>query len=171
MPKPLRPALEPLLKTIALMTQSIQEYDRQLVEVLAEESYPETKLLRRVHGIGTLTALTFVLTLESSAARPIASGAVTAARGLVSLRGRPINRWQHRPKGRTSSCTEPRRVVVDSNRVRMEAWAKGELMRCSFHGHHGGLDKHTPSHGSLESSRKLGFRCRGFSATQHLLLT
>ena len=62
-PKPLRPIFEPLLKTIALMTQSIQEYDRQL-EVLAEESYPETKLLRRVHGIGTLTALTFVLTLE-----------------------------------------------------------------------------------------------------------
>jgi hypothetical protein len=32
-PEPLRPALEPLLKTIASMTESIQEYDRQL-EVL-----------------------------------------------------------------------------------------------------------------------------------------
>jgi transposase len=62
-PEPLRPALEPLLETIASMTERIQEYDREL-EVLAEESYPETKLLRRVHGIGTLTALTFVLTLE-----------------------------------------------------------------------------------------------------------
>jgi transposase len=62
-PEPLRPALEPLLKTIASMTESIQEYDREL-EVLAEESYPEAKLLKRIHGIGTLTALTFVLTLE-----------------------------------------------------------------------------------------------------------
>jgi len=62
-PEPLRSALEPLLETIASMTARIQEYDRGL-EVLAEESYPETELLRQVHGIGRLTALAFVLTLE-----------------------------------------------------------------------------------------------------------
>jgi transposase len=80
-PEPLRPAIEPLLKTIASMTQSIQEYDREL-EVLAEESYPETKLLKRVHGIGTLTALTFVLTLEDPS-RFETSRAVGAYLGLV----------------------------------------------------------------------------------------
>ena len=63
------------------MTQSIQEYDREL-EVLAEESYPETKLLKRVHGIGTLTALTFVLTLEDPS-RFGTSRAVGAYLGLV----------------------------------------------------------------------------------------
>lgn len=62
-PGPLRPALEPLLQTIASMTARIDEYDRQL-ERLADEIYPETKLLRQVHGVGTLTALAFVLTLE-----------------------------------------------------------------------------------------------------------
>jgi transposase len=31
---------------------------------LAQEHYPETKLLLQVQGVGTLTALTFVLTLE-----------------------------------------------------------------------------------------------------------
>jgi transposase len=31
---------------------------------LAEEHYPQTKLLRQVRGVGPLTALTFVLTLE-----------------------------------------------------------------------------------------------------------
>ena len=80
-PEPLRPAIEPLLKTIASMTQNIQEYDREL-EVLAEESYPETKLLKRVHGIGTLTALTFVLTLEDPS-RFGTSRAVGAYLGLV----------------------------------------------------------------------------------------
>jgi transposase len=62
-PRPLRPALEPLLQTIASMTARIEEYDRQL-ESVADEIYPETKLLRQVHGVGTLTALAFVLTLE-----------------------------------------------------------------------------------------------------------
>jgi transposase len=81
LPEPLRPALEPLLKTIASMTESIQGYDRQL-EVLAEHSYPETKLLKRVHGIGTLTALTFVLTLEDPS-RFETSRAVGAYVGLV----------------------------------------------------------------------------------------
>jgi transposase len=80
-PEPLRSALEPLLETIALMTKRIQEYDRKL-EVLAEHSYPETRLLKRVHGIGTLTALTFVLTLEDPS-RFEASRGVGAYLGLV----------------------------------------------------------------------------------------
>ena len=80
-PEPLKPALEPLLKTIASMTERIREYDREL-EVLAEEYYPETKLLTRVHGIGTLTALAFVLTLEDPS-RFGTSRAVGAYLGLV----------------------------------------------------------------------------------------
>jgi transposase len=55
----LRPALEPLLETIASMTAHIREYDREL-ESVASELYPETKLLQQVHGVGTLTALAFV---------------------------------------------------------------------------------------------------------------
>jgi transposase len=39
------------------------QYDRKL-ETISKERYPETELLRQVEGIGTLTALTFVLTLE-----------------------------------------------------------------------------------------------------------
>ena len=38
-------------------------YDRQL-EAISKEHYPETELLRQVEGVGPLTALTFVLTLE-----------------------------------------------------------------------------------------------------------
>jgi transposase len=62
-PQELRPALEPLLETIASLSASIRHYDREL-EALAQEHYPETKLLGQVRGVGTLTALTFVLTLE-----------------------------------------------------------------------------------------------------------
>jgi transposase len=34
------------------------------LETVSEEYYPETDLLRQVEGVGPLTALTFVLTLE-----------------------------------------------------------------------------------------------------------
>jgi transposase len=34
------------------------------LETICQEHYPETELLRQVEGVGALTALTFVLTLE-----------------------------------------------------------------------------------------------------------
>ncbi|MCA1837827.1 MAG: transposase, partial [Actinobacteria bacterium] len=43
--------------------ERIKDYERKL-EALAQEHYPETMLLRQVRGVGPLTALTFVLTLE-----------------------------------------------------------------------------------------------------------
>jgi transposase len=62
-PEALRPALDPILEQIGSLTQSIRDYDRQL-QTIAEEHYPETELLRQVEGVGPLTALTFVLTVE-----------------------------------------------------------------------------------------------------------
>ena len=81
LPQELAPALEPILKIIASLSERIRDYDRQL-EGVAEESYPETKLLRQVHGVGVLTALTFVLTLEDPS-RFAKSREVGAYLGLV----------------------------------------------------------------------------------------
>jgi transposase len=62
-PEALWPALEPILEQIGSLTERIRDYERQL-ETISKEHYPETDLLRQVEGIGSLTALTFVLTLE-----------------------------------------------------------------------------------------------------------
>jgi transposase len=63
-PEALWPALEPILEQIGSLTERIRDYERQL-ETIAKEHYPhETELLRQVEGVGTLTALTFVLSLE-----------------------------------------------------------------------------------------------------------
>ena len=62
-PKALVPALGPILVQIGSLSERIGEYDWPLVAI-SEEHCPETALLRRVEGIGPLTALTFVLTLE-----------------------------------------------------------------------------------------------------------
>ncbi len=40
-----------------------REYDEQ-IENIAKSRYPEIELLKQVHGVGTLTALTYVLTVE-----------------------------------------------------------------------------------------------------------
>jgi transposase len=62
-PEALLPALGPVLEQIGSLRQRIREYDLKL-ETLSEEHYPQTHLLRQVEGIGPLTALTFVLTVE-----------------------------------------------------------------------------------------------------------
>jgi transposase len=62
-PGPLLPALGPVLEQIGSLTERICDYEGQL-EAISEAHYPETDLLRQVEGVGPLTALTFVLTVE-----------------------------------------------------------------------------------------------------------
>ena len=59
----LQSALEPLLTALESLSEQIREYNER-IEGLAEESYPQVKLLKQVKGVGTLIALTFLLTLE-----------------------------------------------------------------------------------------------------------
>jgi len=61
--EPLQNALNPLLAEVESVSQRIREYDEK-IENLGKSRYPEIELLRQVHGVGTLTALTYVLTVE-----------------------------------------------------------------------------------------------------------
>jgi transposase len=63
MPKELEPALEPIMKNIEDLTQRIRHYDK-LIEKVAEEKYPEAAVVRQITGVGALTAMAFVLTVE-----------------------------------------------------------------------------------------------------------
>ncbi len=59
----LQAALEPLLRTVESLSDGIRDYNER-IEALAQQSYPEVALLKQVKGVGTLIALTFLLTLE-----------------------------------------------------------------------------------------------------------
>jgi transposase len=59
----LQRALEPLLAGIESLSERIRECNEG-IEELAQESYPQVALLKQVKGVGTLIALTFLLTLE-----------------------------------------------------------------------------------------------------------
>jgi len=59
----LQRALAPLLEEIESLSERIREYSER-VEQIARERYPEVRRLKQVHGVGTLIALAYVLTLE-----------------------------------------------------------------------------------------------------------
>jgi transposase len=85
-------ACEPLIVQIEQITDSLKRIERT-IESLAEQRYPETACLTQVPSIGPLTALTAVLTLQSSD-RFTRSREVGPAVGLV-------------PKQRASGSRDP----------------------------------------------------------------
>jgi len=64
LPKELAPALQPIVRLIRQVTAEIKNFDAQ-IEELADERYSVTKVLRQVSGVGPVTALSFVLTLDT----------------------------------------------------------------------------------------------------------
>ena len=63
LPVELVESLGPIVETVGSLTEQIKDYERR-IESRARQEYPETELLRQVPGVGALTALTFVLTIE-----------------------------------------------------------------------------------------------------------
>ncbi len=65
-PEELKPALATVFESISNLTQQIKELDRK-IDQLSKQRYPETQYLRQVPGVGPVTALAFVLTIEDPA--------------------------------------------------------------------------------------------------------
>jgi len=64
LPTEVHEVLLPLVRLVETLSSCIKAYDER-IERLATEKYPHTELLRQVKGVGSLTALAFVLTLEN----------------------------------------------------------------------------------------------------------
>jgi len=64
-PEELKPALEPLIRSIQELSDRIAGQDQRIEGLVAK--YPETKNLRQVAGVGPLTSMSFILTLEDPA--------------------------------------------------------------------------------------------------------
>ena len=83
-PTSLHRAISPLLVAVEALTSQIRGLDRE-VERLCREVYSETARLRQVPGVGALTSLAYVLTLEDPT-RFARSRRVGAYLGLVPRR-------------------------------------------------------------------------------------
>jgi len=57
-------AIRPLLKSVEEINKQIQVYEQRIGAIA--ERYPEMKVLKQVHGVGTLIALTYILTIEDA---------------------------------------------------------------------------------------------------------
>ena len=62
-PEGIRPALDPIVSVIEDLTARIAAFDRR-IEKLSGQKYDETRGLRQVTGVGPVTALAYILTLE-----------------------------------------------------------------------------------------------------------
>jgi transposase len=63
LPAGVKSAVEPLLETAAHLTAQIKAAEQRIDEIAVR--YPEIKLLTVINSVGTLTALTFLLTLDN----------------------------------------------------------------------------------------------------------
>ena len=62
-PEELQPALQPILEALAAIAEHVLSFDRE-IRRLSTKEYPETAQLEQVGGVGPITALYYVLTIE-----------------------------------------------------------------------------------------------------------
>lgn len=62
-PEDLLAATIPCVNTIMELTKKIRQLDSQ-IETLCDKAYPETNMLREIKGVGPVTSLAYILTLE-----------------------------------------------------------------------------------------------------------
>jgi transposase len=84
--------LLPLIRLVQTLTDNIAVYDRLVVE--KARAYPETQAIQTIHGVGALTAVSFVLVLNNDRSRFKRSRDVGCYLGL-------------RPKQRDSGMRSP----------------------------------------------------------------
>ena len=138
------PALGPILEQIGSLTERIRQYDRKL-EAICEEHYPETDLLRQVEGIGPLTALTFVLTLEDPY-RFERSRSVGAYLGLVPATDRSGDRDPREKRISKEGDQMLRRLLVGSSHYILRPFSSDSDLR-----RHG---QKIASHGAKNSKKR-----------------
>ena len=63
LPDSVKESLLPIIDQIGEMSQRIRTFDVQVVQ-MSKQKYPETERLQQVRGVGPVTSLTYILTLD-----------------------------------------------------------------------------------------------------------
>jgi transposase len=109
-PPSLRPALEPIYQSLSRIDEQIRECDRTIDRIARR--YPDVEVVSQVHGVGTLTGLVFILTIDdkSRIERSRTAGA------FLGLRPRKDQSGDGDPQLRITKAGDPflRRLLVNS---------------------------------------------------------
>jgi len=110
-PKGLRRALAPILRQIKHVTKEIAGYDKQ-IQTVSKKRYPETALLQQVHGVGPITSLCFVLTIED----PLRFRKSRTVGAFLGLRPKQFESGDSAPELRITKTgsSELRRLLVQA---------------------------------------------------------
>jgi len=105
------PGMASLVAMVEQLTQSIRALERE-IERVSQDHYPETKHLRQVAGVGSLTALAYVLTLED----PQRFRRSRSVGAYLGLRPRRRQSGEQDPLLRITKAGDPylRRLLVQS---------------------------------------------------------
>jgi transposase len=125
-PPALQTALAPVYETIAKLDEQIREQDK-VIERTAEERYPDVAVLAQVNGVGVLTALVYVLTLEDK--NRFTSSRMAGA--YIGLRPRKRKSGNDDPQLRITKAGDPfvRRLLVLSANYILGPFGKDSDLR------------------------------------------
>jgi transposase len=153
LPQELLPALKPMLQVIAGLTEQIGVLTKHL-EKLADKRYPQTRILRQVKGVGPITSLSFMLTLEQ-AERFTRSRAVGCFLGLTS---RQYDSGQSHPQLGISKAGDRflRRLLIQSAQYMLGPFGEDcDLRRWGLKLMRGGSNKILKKKAVVAVARKL----------------
>jgi transposase len=106
LPTELREALLPLVRLAEELSDCIKDYDEK-IEKLGREKYGHAELLRQVKGVGPLTSLAYVLTLENPdrfrKSRDVVVPRTSKGGAVVEMEGGPL-RSAYRGGSQTAGC-------------------------------------------------------------------
>lgn len=121
----LKPALEPIYQCLERIKEQIREYDKQL-ERMAKR-YPEVEAVSQPVGVGTLTALVFVLTIEDK--DRFAKSRMVGA--FFGLRPRKDDSGAAKPQLRITKAGDPfvRRLLVNAGNYILGPFGKDSDLR------------------------------------------
>ena len=126
-PEDLKPALTPLFDQLADLERRIRHFDRE-IERVAQERHPAAARLRQVCGVGALTSLAFVLSVDDP-------GRFKKSRTVgswVGLCPKVLASGEHDPQLSISKagCSYLRRLLVQSAHYLLGPFGKdGDLRR------------------------------------------
>lgn len=125
LPAELQPALEPVLVTIAGLTRQIRSLEKTIEQLV--RSYPHSAVLMQVNGVGPITAMCYVLTLED----PHRFGRNRAAGPYLGLVPRRDQSGRSDPQMRITKAGDShlRRLLVQSAQYMLGPFGKDSDLR------------------------------------------
>jgi transposase len=124
-PPALKPALEPIYDTLEGIDKQIRVQD-DMIEQVAKR-YPDTEVVSQIHGVGVLTALVFVLTIEDK--NRFDNSRMVGA--FVGLRPRKSSSGNDDPQLRITKAGDPflRRLLVNGANYILGPFGKDSELR------------------------------------------